>query len=764
MAAARRPRAVRFAQSGSSTRARKNDSGSRPSTGQSSSSAQANASGSGVARSGASSSPRASRRQRGPSGPKRSESPRAGSAARSPSVARPQRCEEPAAVVVEAEGRKRQRCEGRRLFARGDDRQARARARDEERRPSRPGERRGERQVLRGRGVDDRAAEALGRRPHAAEAVEVEQDRLGGDDLDARRERAREHDQDLGVRQRRRRVQAAEHGRIRSVTPRPGGTPPRAARAGPRARRPRGRRAAGPVPARPTIPARAGWSASETPPGPQATCAAATRSSAVGLSSIVRARRIQLVPGSRCSSSAGTPARSSTTASKSPDPSTTPSAASVRGRASAPAAAQPQAPREVHPRLGRGRRVETVRRVDPRDERARPVARAARATASPVRPDEAGPWSSDSAPRGRPPASSPSRAAAPKDSGRRRRSSPRRGGACAERRRSRSRSSSELLRVDDIRFFFAIVPVPARRMSSLVPGRSRLLESPAMALDPEIEAYYARGGEPERLEHGYFPLERARTQEIVLRHLAPPPGVVLDVGGAAGAYALWLSARGYAVHLVDPVPLHVDEARRASAHSAHPLAGITQGDARALDHADASADAVLLLGPLYHLTDARGPAARAGRGPARPAAGRVPVRRRHLALRVARRQHHRAGRAARPAAAGLRGPGRAAHGAAGPRGRAAREHVGRGALLHDRVLPPSRRARGRGPRGRARARGAACRSRASAPSPRASRRCGPIPDGARRCSRSCGRSSASRRSSGSAPTSSPSRGGAERTC
>ena len=87
-----------------------------------------------------------------------------------------------------------------------------------------------------------------------------------------------------------------------------------------------------------------------------------------------------------------------------------------------------------------------------------------------------------------------------------------------------------------------------------------------MALDPEIEAYYARGGEPERLEHGYFPLERARTQEIVLRHLAPPPGVVLDVGGAAGAYALWLSARGYAVHLVDPVPLHVDEARRASAH------------------------------------------------------------------------------------------------------------------------------------------------------------------------------------------------------
>jgi SAM-dependent methyltransferase len=122
-----------------------------------------------------------------------------------------------------------------------------------------------------------------------------------------------------------------------------------------------------------------------------------------------------------------------------------------------------------------------------------------------------------------------------------------------------------------------------------------------MALDPEIEAFYARGGEPGRLDHGYFPLERARTQEIVLRHLPQPPAVVLDVGGAAGAYAFWLSERGYAVHLIDPVPLHVDEARRVSGRSAHPLAGVAQGDARSLPHADACADAVLLLGPLYHL-------------------------------------------------------------------------------------------------------------------------------------------------------------------
>lgn len=138
-----------------------------------------------------------------------------------------------------------------------------------------------------------------------------------------------------------------------------------------------------------------------------------------------------------------------------------------------------------------------------------------------------------------------------------------------------------------------------------------------MAFDPDIESYYAQGGERARLEEGYFPLERARTQEIVLRHLPPPPSVVLDVGGAAGAYALWLAARGHAVHLVDPVPLHVEQATQASADAEHPLASIAIGDARALAHADASTDVVLLLGPLYHLTE------RADRVQALREAGRV---------------------------------------------------------------------------------------------------------------------------------------------
>ncbi len=44
------------------------------------------------------------------------------------------------------------------------------------------------------------------------------------------------------------------------------------------------------------------------------------------------------------------------------------------------------------------------------------------------------------------------------------------------------------------------------------------------------------------------------------------------------------------------------QAREASAgQSDYPLAGVTQGDARSLHHQDENADAVLLLGPLYHL-------------------------------------------------------------------------------------------------------------------------------------------------------------------
>lgn len=136
-------------------------------------------------------------------------------------------------------------------------------------------------------------------------------------------------------------------------------------------------------------------------------------------------------------------------------------------------------------------------------------------------------------------------------------------------------------------------------------------------LDSTIAAYYQQAPEEARLEQLPFRLEEIRTRELIQRHAPAPPTTVVDVGGAAGAYALWLAEAGYAVHLVDPASRLVAEARRRSATATRPLASCRVGDARALELADGCADFVLLLGPLYHLTEAD------DRGRALAEAGRI---------------------------------------------------------------------------------------------------------------------------------------------
>lgn len=123
-------------------------------------------------------------------------------------------------------------------------------------------------------------------------------------------------------------------------------------------------------------------------------------------------------------------------------------------------------------------------------------------------------------------------------------------------------------------------------------------------LPPEAVSHYRGGREGGRLSRGTNKLEHARTRAILGRVLPPPPAVIVDAGGGTGVYALWLARLGYCVHLVDAMPAHVEEARSASdGQPEHPLANSTVGDARSLDFPDSTADAVLLLGPLYHLTD-----------------------------------------------------------------------------------------------------------------------------------------------------------------
>lgn len=118
-----------------------------------------------------------------------------------------------------------------------------------------------------------------------------------------------------------------------------------------------------------------------------------------------------------------------------------------------------------------------------------------------------------------------------------------------------------------------------------------------------VHDHYDQGLEIDRLAEPFGTVEFERTKEIVERHLPPAPAVVADIGGGPGPYSLWLAERGYRVAHRDLVPLHVEQVEARAAE-----AGVTidaaVGDARDIDLADASVDAVLLFGPLYHLLEA----------------------------------------------------------------------------------------------------------------------------------------------------------------
>lgn len=114
-------------------------------------------------------------------------------------------------------------------------------------------------------------------------------------------------------------------------------------------------------------------------------------------------------------------------------------------------------------------------------------------------------------------------------------------------------------------------------------------------------AHYTLGYERVRLDSPSGIIEFERTKEILGRYLPPSPASIADIGGGPGRYALWLAERGYRVYHRDLVGLHVQQLLDALAE--HPSLAIDTaiGDARQLDLPDAAVDAVLLLGPLYHL-------------------------------------------------------------------------------------------------------------------------------------------------------------------
>jgi S-adenosylmethionine-dependent methyltransferase len=98
--------------------------------------------------------------------------------------------------------------------------------------------------------------------------------------------------------------------------------------------------------------------------------------------------------------------------------------------------------------------------------------------------------------------------------------------------------------------------------------------------------------------------EFAVTLRTLTEHLPPPPARILDCGGGPGRYAIELARQGYEVTLFDLSPGNLALARAKADEAGVSFTAIVQGTATDLScFDDSSFDAVLLMGPLYHLLE-----------------------------------------------------------------------------------------------------------------------------------------------------------------
>lgn len=119
----------------------------------------------------------------------------------------------------------------------------------------------------------------------------------------------------------------------------------------------------------------------------------------------------------------------------------------------------------------------------------------------------------------------------------------------------------------------------------------------------EVERFYDDNvqNEWDRLER--HPMEYATTCKALDAFL-PKSGMVLDVGGGPGRYAFYLAEQGHHVTLLDLARRNVAFARRKALELNIDLTGYIHGNALDLSQfKTGSFDAVLLLGPLYHLLE-----------------------------------------------------------------------------------------------------------------------------------------------------------------
>jgi len=123
-------------------------------------------------------------------------------------------------------------------------------------------------------------------------------------------------------------------------------------------------------------------------------------------------------------------------------------------------------------------------------------------------------------------------------------------------------------------------------------------------------------------------LERHRTEfAVTMRalgdYLPRPPAKILDVGAGPGRYAIALTQQGYEVTLCDISRKCLEFAEGKAREAGVDLSGCVHANATDLSEFPREGyDAVLLMGPLYHLLDAgeREKAVREARGVLKPGA------------------------------------------------------------------------------------------------------------------------------------------------
>ena len=118
----------------------------------------------------------------------------------------------------------------------------------------------------------------------------------------------------------------------------------------------------------------------------------------------------------------------------------------------------------------------------------------------------------------------------------------------------------------------------------------------------DIVSYYNNDPDREHLRLEQHQLEYELTWRY-FEHYLPPQGSILEVGAATGRYTLELARRGYSVTAVDMSAVLLDQcAKRIAEEGLSERVHFVLADARDLSQlAPQSFDAVLMMGPLYHL-------------------------------------------------------------------------------------------------------------------------------------------------------------------